>query len=431
MKEIFQYPASPHHRNSSTFASIRWWHSANQEMESPDRSNRHFIFGVSWDIVRPIDTDVEISVCVEFRLKRPPTRRVNTMLAETTNVLIATARNNHATATQVNNAAQSFLNAAVDASPKDIGSALRSLGRHLDLPPQRSAVLALVCGALIERGADPELIADRLTDGLRPLLVAAVELAGAGMKRIPQLTQEENPAEVFAAILPEIGATMPDQFAAWEALDQYWRPVIAVYSVSNRARNAAKSLFELASRISQLHEGGHWLALMLSVLDDEPVLVIEPLASIGFVGRISGVVDNFQLNTLLMDVFPRTPSTVGRRVTPTAANVARGEGPQVSDETVSSIWNLYTFQGLQSDGRLPDPSLTEATEAWVWNEGIPADIPQFEGYRVVLLGPSSYARSWPSQRMFTSLPATVRIEKVLNPAETQEWLGRIAAGNAG
>ncbi|MFO1045679.1 MAG: hypothetical protein U0941_28185 [Planctomycetaceae bacterium] len=353
------------------------------------------------------------------------------MLAEATNVLIATARNNHATEAQIHNAAQSFLNAAADASPKDVGTALRSLSRHLDLAPRRAAILALVCGAMIERGADPELVADRLTEGLRPLLSAAVELAEAGMKRLPQLGEDENPAEALTAILPEVANEMPDQFAAWEALDQYWRPAIAVYSVNPRARNAAKPLFELASKISQLHEGGHWLALMLSVLDDEPILVIEPQASIGVVGRVSGVVDNFQLNTLLMDVFPRSSSTAGRRVTPTAVNVARGEGPQESDETVTSIWNLYTWQGLQPDGKLPDSSHTEATETWVWNEGIPADIPQFEGYRVVLLGPASYARSWPSQRMFNALPATLRIEKVLDPTEVHEWLSRITAGNTG
>ena len=51
---------------------------------------------------------------------------------------------------------------------------------------------------------------------------------------------------------------------------------------------------------------------------------------------MSGIVENFQLDTLLMDEFPRDAP----RVSKDAVAVARGSGPQQIDETVTGVWNL-------------------------------------------------------------------------------------------
>jgi hypothetical protein len=198
--------------------------------------------------------------------------------------------------------------------------------------------------------------------------------------------------------------------------------------VSPEARWAAKSLRAQAQRIAELHEGAHWIQLILSVLDDEPLLVIEPATRTGILARSSGIVDNFQLNTLLMDAFPASSPSSLRRVSLSAAEIARGTGPQMSEEVVTGAWNLYTWQALRRDLRLPESGDNDATGHWIWNEGIPADIPLFEERRVILLGPPSYERSWRSQRMFESLPARLHIEQRLTPAEATAWLERMAAG---
>src|SRR5262249_26054005 len=158
-------------------------------------------------------------------------------------------------------------------------------------------------------------------------------------------------------------------------------------------------------KISSHHAAGHWLRFMLSVLDDEPVLVLEPETQLGILGRISGVADNFQLNVLLMDAFPRPSIFVRRRVSQSVVDIARGVGPQQSDEGVLGAWNLYTWKALTSAGRLPDAKSLGGDKHSIWNEGVPDDIPVFEARTVILLGPPSYTRTWRAQRLFNKLAA--------------------------
>jgi hypothetical protein len=58
---------------------------------------------------------------------------------------------------------------------------------------------------------------------------------------------------------------------------------------------------------------------------------------------------------------------------------------------------------------------------------VPADIPPFEGTRVVLLGPPPYPRSWTAGRRFDAMPGDLRVERILALDEVRDLLGRIAA----
>jgi hypothetical protein len=333
----------------------------------------------------------------------------------------------------MNASAQSFFDTISGASRDDANAALRTLSAHFDLEnASRGAFLALVCGALVEHGCDPLAIAKPLTERLASLLECSAELASACADQIPESEDEDqDPIELFEETRERIMPTMAQQNAAWEALGQFWRPAIAVFSVSPESRSSARHLRDLAAQISDYHEAGHWLQLMLAVLDDEPIVAIEPQTSLGVLGRISGVVDNFQLNVLLMDGFPKSGFLARRRVPREVADVARGNGPQQSHHTVTSVWNLYTWEAIKTGMTLPDPGDYGSSAHWVWNEGTPADIPVFDGRRVVLLGPASYPRSWQSQRMFGNLPANLEIERKLTKDEIEHWLKRmVAAKNA-
>ena len=107
------------------------------------------------------------------------------------------------------------------------------------------------------------------------------------------------------------------------------------------------------------------------------------------------------------------------------AQVARGLGPQQTNDGVTGAWNLYNWQALRPDLTLP--GMEDGTTHWIWGEGSPEDIATFEGHRVVLLGPPSYQRSWTSQRMFAGLPADLSVERKLNKEEVRQWLRRLAA----
>lgn len=357
-------------------------------------------------------------------------RMMDLMLNEAMQNLVALARDGSSSEQDLRGAAQAFLDAVAEASPREANAALEALAQHISLDDlSRGAFLALVCGAMVEDGCDPSAMTEPLIGRLQYLLASAAELADACRARMPHRedSAEDDEEDAFDTVRQQVAGDMPLENDAWEALTQFWRPAIAVFSVSAPARAAARDLRGLAAKIAEYHEGGHWLRLMLSVLDDEPILALEPQSGAGLLGRISGVVDNFQLNVLLMDGFPRAGAPSRRRVSKRVAEVARGIGPQQMDDTVTGAWNLYTWQALEADLKLPDPSDQTASDCWIWNEGVPEDIPVFEGRRVILLGPSSYARTWRSQRMFDKLPARLDIESELSRRDVNDWLHRMLA----
>lgn len=221
-----------------------------------------------------------------------------------------------------------------------------------------------------------------------------------------------------------VDATGVDSEAAAYAralLDRVWPHIIELCSIDPDARAALADLQESVAALGQEHEGAHWIGIILAVLHDEPFVAIEPDTQSGIVGRMSGVVENFQLHTLLMDAFPGKAS----RLSPSAAAIAQGRGPQTSAETIIGAWNLYTFRAL-SGGRLPAADDTDATDVWIWNEGTPSDIPLLDNHRVVLLGPPGYQRSWAAQRTFPNLPAALNATP-LGAAEVDGWLARAEA----
>jgi hypothetical protein len=326
-------------------------------------------------------------------------------------------------------AASTFVNGIAKKPVEAVNESMRTLANNLDFEdPIRAASLALVCGALVENGADPNVVAKPLTARLHRLLESAAAFTDMCMSQMPDARDDDeaDPAEQFEEVKNRLASSRPRETAVWKALDVFWRPAVAVFSASDAARELAKPLRPLAQQIADYHEGGHWLQLILSVLSDEPLLVIEPSARLGFTGRISGIVDNFQLNVLLMDMFPRSSFFSSRRVSRSVAATARGLGPQQTDEHVTAVWNLYTWEAIRSNMTLPDPSVHSAKAHWIWNEGIPSDIPVFEEWRTVLLGPASYPRGWQSQRTFGSLPAKIDCEHPLSKSEIASLLGRMA-----
>jgi hypothetical protein len=57
---------------------------------------------------------------------------------------------------------------------------------------------------------------------------------------------------------------------------------------------------------------------------------------------------------------------------------------------------------------------------------VPADIPLFDGHRVVVLGSPSYARSFSAGRDFFNLQADVEVERLLTALEVNTWVARFS-----
>jgi len=316
------------------------------------------------------------------------------------------------------------------ASPAASREAMAALASGLNsLDPEPAGVASRVVGAMIEAGHDPRPARAAMLGALQQSLPVCADIADEARAEVgepPEHLDEEEAddwlTERGAEALNEAAGRRPAAAMAWQRLHEVWPGAIAMFSVDPEARAEAQDLVPIAERIEDVHEAAGWLRAMLTVLHDEPYVAIEPQTRTGVVGRISGIVENFQLCTLLMDEFPRDEP----RVSKAAVAVARGDGPQQIDETVTGVWNLFTYEALQPGGELPDAADLALSHTWIWNEGMPADIPVLDGHRVILLGPAAYSRQWKAQRMFLRLPARLTAD-LLGDDAVGAWLAKIEA----
>ena len=319
------------------------------------------------------------------------------------------------------------------ATPAESRAALATLASGLNsLDPDPAGVASRIVGAMIEAGHEPQPARAAMLGALQttlPVCASLVDEARGEVGEPPgdldEAAIDEWLADQHALALNKAAANRPAALDAWQRLHAIWPGAIALLSVDPPARAEASDLAPIAERIEDVHEAAGWLRAMLTVLDEEPYVAIEPATRTGIVGRMSGIVENFQLNTLLMDEFPRDEP----RVSKNAVAVARGDGPQQIDEDVTGVWNLYSYGALRPGGELPDAADRTYADAWIWNEGMPVDIPVLDGKRVILLGPASPARSWPAQRMFLKLPARLTAE-LLDERALDDWLAKIEAAAA-
>jgi hypothetical protein len=321
------------------------------------------------------------------------------------------------------------------ATPEESAAALVKLSEGLELPDTANAeIAARVLGAMIEAGHDPLPAREPMLTCLRRVLPLCNELADVVR---PQVDEPPPGMSEYAAgkwvvrraneALRRASATMPEASEAWERLQAIWPGAIAVLSADPEGRAAGADLLDEVGRLQDVHEAAGWLTAMLSVVHEAPFVAIEPATGIGIKGRMSGVVDNFQLNVLLMDAVPWTGK---RRVSRAAVATARGEGPQQTKEIVEGCWDLYSYAALEPGGTLPEPTDDEEVdETLIWDEGMPAHIPVLDGHHVILLAPTAYERSWRAQRMFASLPAALERE-VLDEDEVERWLAKIGEAAA-
>jgi hypothetical protein len=327
---------------------------------------------------------------------------------------------------------ETFAQSMGRATPAESREALAMLAAGLNsLEPEPAGVASRIVGAMIEAGHDPQPARAAMLGALQttlPLCASMVDDARAEVgEPDPELDLNDDAidewlADQHAHALNEVAGRRPSALEAWRRLHEIWPGAIALLSVDPAARAEASELAEVAEKIEEVHEAGGWLRAMLTVLDEEPYVAIDPSTRTGIVGRMSGIVENFQLSTLLMDEFPRDEP----RVSKPAVAVARGNGPQQIEETVTGVWNLYSYGALLPGGELAEATDREYADTWIWNEGMPADIPVLDGHRVILLGPASSERSWPAQRMFLKLPARMTAE-LLDDKELGAWLETIEA----
>lgn len=254
------------------------------------------------------------------------------------------------------------------------------------LPTEDLGPVALLAGALVESGADPTRFPPAVFDALLELLG---RVAGEGTDDVE---------------LPE----------AFYRLEQ---AAMACLSRSAELRRSLPQKDALNARIRRYSERYGFLGKMLRVLDDEPLVALHPPSLRAFRFEIGGIADNFQLHALLRGAL--AGPIPGER--PTDAVIAAFRDGPATRDGAHSDWQLCTWRGLL------DP---DDRDAWVWNEGVPDDVPPFEGERLLIVNPSRIRRGWNSQRLFDGMPGRLTPVGELPRDDSAALVGRIRAALA-
>ncbi len=275
-----------------------------------------------------------------------------------------------------------------------------------EVPPGPRAVVAVMTGACVERGADPVACAPAVfacaLDAFEQAAVFCERWTTFGYGELPG-HEGEAPGRAEAE---RIGF---EPVAAWQAAPRFEMACVAMLN-SPRVRREVpdRDRFRaLVTRVSELSgEPFKCLDYALAVLDDEPLVALDRATGAGFAVRISGIGDNFQLHTLLADALIGQGLPAGEPPSAQAVACCRDQPGMVP--------TTGSFDLVGADGRC------------VPNEGRPADIPLLDGVRLVVLDPPPYRRTWPAGRYFPGMTGHLGYERALSPHESASLLARVA-----
>jgi hypothetical protein len=330
-------------------------------------------------------------------------------------------------------AVHAVMEAFDEGDPRDTKAALRKLDAGLVKATGRGAqVLHLALGALVEAGAPPELAWPAVARGLPAILIGAARYAEACVDAADQPGIDEAIRLAGAGVAKK----RPRDAEAFQALASRCLAAVACLSRSSKLRKKARASKELVDAVYPLDEAVEevtFLSQVVRMLDDAPILVLHPASRRGFRAVAHEVTSNLELFVLLTDQIVGDPTKgfiKGRR--PNARAVAALKDPDSAPKTAPEIpvpFNLVAWTGLASDGALP-PATDRNHEHWVWLEGVPADIPLFQGERVILLQPNIMARTVEVEPSFSALAPEVRLKGKVSGAEVDRLLAKMGKAAA-
>jgi hypothetical protein len=297
--------------------------------------------------------------------------------------------------------------------------------------------VAITGGALVERGASPGPLGRALLEKLPGVLAGARRFADACLPE----EQEEEDAEDDADESEEdvlvrvdgraiLRAVFRERLPADRAggcalayLTQWTLSAVACLSRDRALLVAARQDDVLRARASAMASSdASFLHVLLGAALDTSAIVLHPVSGRGFRMRVDGVCSNFDLRALVEDVLMER-GLPGKRNPPAVLAYLRGATDRDPGKPLHGAFNLYTHRAARFDTRVPSGV---PTEHWVWNEGVPDDVPRLDGQLVLLAGPPMVERSWNSGRVFEEMRPSVVLEGELSKDEVRRWLERCA-----
>ncbi|MFJ8489479.1 hypothetical protein ACIRBZ_14100 [Streptomyces sp. NPDC094038] len=211
--------------------------------------------------------------------------------------------------------------------------------------------------------------------------------------------------------------TMTRIAMSWFDMEHWLKALITV--MADAAFRAAVAddvkaeLREHAAAVAHRSQRAAWAGALAAVLDDEPLIVIEPRTQRGYALTMSGVGDNGQLHILLADRLVGEPGqglVAGDRPARSWVEAATSGDPRLGpDAPAIRCFRLFDGQG-----------------AYIGPEGVPADIGFLDGTRVLVLHPPNGNYALSVGRVFEHMMPALRLDRMLEPVETQRRLTRLA-----
>jgi hypothetical protein len=307
--------------------------------------------------------------------------------------------------------------AAMEATPETANAILAGLAPAIgEADPFQAARLALLCGSLVEGGGDPTLAVDAVVDRL-PLAITGTAAT------LDRLAEGDDPETLFAAD--------PDAVKSWKGLRYLVLPAMAMLTRDMAARQRARARPELREALRAIEPHGtdaQFLTMALDLCDGLELVVIHPGQRKGFRVGLEAVATNGHLFTLLQGTLigdPEAGMFEGPPPDDTAVGVASGliiPQQHVGDE---ALFHYYDWSAVDGDPGIADLHVA----ASVWVDGRPADIPEFEGVRVLLLSPPVFGyRGWDSTffpLFHDALRPRVHVLETLTAEQVAAWIARL------
>lgn len=325
--------------------------------------------------------------------------------------------------------------AVEEAGPDESGRVLeRICGLFEVVPLGVGSHLAVLAGALVENGAGPDALVEHVVGGLGASLDVAAEFVEAWRSAVgdrvelPEPVEDQRSFEGAIARLSgqqrglirrrrsaELSKVEAFRLAeGWFSVASWVLPAITLLQIARiRAElPARRALAEAAARVAPVREDLDDLLGLLAVLDDERLVVLHRPTGRGFEVTISGVGENFQLQTLL------AATLIGD----SADGLLEGVRPDPAWVAAATDGSIEP-PGGPIEGQF---NLVDGYGRWILHEGNPADIPVLDGRRVVVLDPAPYRQTWNLGRPYCLMRAEVRLDRVLPADEAAGWLTRVA-----
>ncbi|MGW2566078.1 hypothetical protein [Streptomyces sp. NPDC001537] len=288
------------------------------------------------------------------------------------------------------------------------------------------AMTAVLAGACVEWGGSPMALVDVLPQRASEamMLNAAVPEFWAGATRWRPLPEPVSAScdrlvKTFGKLARR---DVDEEFLTRMAMSWFdmedWLKALITLLARRPFRTAVAApvkaeLRERAAAVADRSQRAVWIGQLAAVLDDEPLLVLDPRTRRGYALTMGGIGDNFQLHTLLADRLIGDPEQ----------GLVAGERPALSwvEAAIDGDPNLGT-----GDPAIRRFRLFDGHGAYVYPEGIPADIEPLDGTRVLVLHPPNGTFRMGIGRVFEHMTPTLELDRVLEPAETQVWFDRVA-----